>query len=262
MGPWHKIVEETGGPNDGDDGLNKQAFEAGFRDAGTTEPDLIVTIGTQVSVYAARHYQAYPRYFLAVTDPVASGLVKANEIKFRDRNVAGFSNGIIPKEMVNTFARCFPHKTFGFLYNEHQLQDMQMKGYLDAQDVITVHYVKLDPGSPAFDRDLHQASDIFFGWNALNKNIDRFVTANPDLAFIGPQFENIEAGVVASYGADFAKLGRESADFLVNRFFAAQQPLSSLEINFPDTARMLVSDRQLQHFGLRLGEHCQATRVP
>jgi hypothetical protein len=164
--------------------------------------------------------------------------------------------------MVKDLARCFPGQTFGFLYGKEQLQDRQMLDFLKSQRTIRFVPIEANVSAPTVDASLVRGIKLVFGWNMLNTNIDMFVRANPTLAFIGPQYENIQSGVVASYGADFDQLGRSAADFLVDHFFGHGSALGDLPIEFPDTAKMLISKQQMQAFGLVRGSECTSTETP
>lgn len=106
---------------------------------------------------------------------------------------------------------------------------------------------------PKFDP---QELKLFFGWNAFNTNIATFVEANPQVAFITPQREAIWRDVVASYGADFPRLGQEAADLLLENFFVKQSSLGKLSIRLGNKTKPQVNMRRLQRFNLELGTDC------
>ena len=82
----------------------------------TEKVDLILTIGTNGTLWAMEEVKDIPIVFAAVTNPVISGI--AESWASSGRNVTGSSNWISQKQQMTAFKECVPHlKTLGVIYN-------------------------------------------------------------------------------------------------------------------------------------------------
>ncbi|MBX9926795.1 MAG: hypothetical protein K2Y05_10590, partial [Hyphomicrobiaceae bacterium] len=217
----HRYLHEIGSANNESAGhaANNAAFDALIARAQKTygrKPDLLVTIGTQVSVFAREHHATTPHYFLSVSDPVGSELVSIDDLIERAYHRAGFANGIDRSMILEEISRHFPGKRVGFVYGENQIQDLQMVRFFDLPAIQTIAPpIKLLRGSldsPRFDDAELSDVDVVFGWNLLSTNIDLFVNANPGVPFIGQHYEHRNSDVMASFGYDFRELGVAAAE--------------------------------------------------
>lgn len=244
---------------------NAKAFASAFEELGG-HPDVVVTVGSQVSVYAAKHYAEFPRYFIAVSDPVSSALIRSDELGERAQNVSGYGNGINKATMVAQFSECFPGRKFLYVWGPNQTQDVQTRTFLQSeQSKIQVVDAPMTVGdaSTTIDRTLLLGDPIVFGWNLLNTNINRFVSDNPKTRFIGPALENIGVEVIACYGSDFNFLGKQAAKTLVNEYFRkGSASLGSVPVELPDLGKLYVSERLKNNLQVEVPQNCGATFVP
>jgi ABC-type uncharacterized transport system substrate-binding protein len=256
----HRIIDEIGSANNDTvgDAINAQAFKNLFELSQSTygrAPDVLVTVGTQVSVYAAQHYSQCARFFFSVSDPIKSNLVTEHERNKRANNIAGFANGINRTSMIQEMVRYFPGKTFAFLYGEHQLQDVQMVEFLKSPEISAlipiVAFVAGDISRPKIDQTLLNGAHIMFGWNLLSTNIDRFVNANPDVPFIGQHYEHKNSDVMASFGLDFWDLGVAAANCLITEHLDNKRPLGDIQIDFSHRVKWYFNEQQMKRFGIK-----------
>lgn len=265
MGRYQNIEVSIGSANKKDDSTNEKAFNAAL---GKLEgaPDVLVTVGTQVSVYAAKHYARLPRFFLVVTDPVGSKIIESTSSGSRGGNVAGFGTGVDRERMVDDLAACFPMQRLGFIYNPDQEQDEIMLNFFESSRKLKIVPVQ---GTQEYKiaAPVLENVKIFFGWNWLNTKLGHYIKENPTALFIGPQYVNIEEGVIASYGADYAHIGSEAADLLMEEFFGwnimgRRQPMSEVSVVLPHRARLQVRKRILFRSEMTLGPDCDPVWVP
>jgi ABC-type uncharacterized transport system substrate-binding protein len=173
-------------------------------------PDFLITIGTQVSEYAYRHYLGkLPIVFVGVTDPIRSKLVKTLEPDLERGNLAGVMYGINPTNYIRFLASAFPSKRFGFLFHPDFSQDIALK------DSICATAATMNPPFPiqAFavtstklPAPILGSVDIFLGRYYVMANLVEFVESNPK-PFVAADVSNLYKGALATISSDSKELG-------------------------------------------------------
>ncbi|MCF8111982.1 MAG: ABC transporter substrate-binding protein [Desulfobacteraceae bacterium] len=95
------------------------------------DPDLIITLGTQSSQLAARHIDAVPVVFNAVTDPVGSGLVK--NLAKSGTNMTGLSDMSPVSAQLEMILMVHPElKSLGIMFSEFEQNAVMIRNHLKA----------------------------------------------------------------------------------------------------------------------------------
>ncbi len=187
-----------------------------------------------------------------LSDPIKSKLVTEDERHRRNRNVAGFANGIVQTTMIEEMVQKFPGKKFAFLYSDHQLQDVQMVEFLRSPEIRAkipiVAFVAGDAARPKIDRKSLNGADLVFGWNLLSTNIDLFVRANQDVPFIGQHNEHKHSDVMASFGYDFYDLGIAAANCLITEHLSNKRAMGEIPIDLKHRADWQFNDQEMFRF--------------
>jgi hypothetical protein len=157
-----RIEMAQGRPEANKEQENKAIFhELIARFSGT--PDYLVTIGTQVSIFARNNYLGQiPLIFISVTDPVDAGLVKSFDADRTRGNIAGVAYGDI-NAGVQFLHRVFPGARLGFYYSSNIRQDKFVAGRL----------ANCCPEVSSFDGvQMPQMNniDLLFGWYYLDQD--------------------------------------------------------------------------------------------
>jgi predicted acylesterase/phospholipase RssA len=129
----------------------------------STTPDYLVTIGTQVSIFARDNYLGQiPLIFVSVTDPVDAGLVRSFEADRARGNIAGVAYGDISAG-VQFLHQAFPGARLGFYYGSSIRQDK----------FVAARLATCCPEVISFD-GLHVPQmnniDLLFGWYHLDQD--------------------------------------------------------------------------------------------
>ena len=222
-------------------------------------PDLIVTTSTPGALAAQRATTRIPVVFVAVSDPVASGIVAS--LARPGGNITGVSN-FLPStsakliELLQTIAPSLAR--FCVLHNPEnagkmlELQELKIGGQASGAVVEPIEIRSTNDlerlfSSPShFNCDaiitLHEA--LTFGYR---KRIAEFAAHNR-LATISQVREYVEAGGLMSYGLNFCEhYGR--AAYYVDRVLKGTHP-SDLPVELPKTFEFILNLTTAKSLGL------------
>jgi ABC-type uncharacterized transport system substrate-binding protein len=202
------------------------------------KPDLLVTIGTQVSEFAYNRYRArFPLVFIGVTDPVASGLVQSYD-KGRREAIAGSSYGPSTLNRLATIAKIFGRNRLGFVYDPELTQDKSVMLQVEelARGVWPRLNVKMIPTrKKELTPDQVADVDVLFGWYHLHVNLASIARSTPDTPIISRWAPHAMQTAVAAIGANDREIGSLAADRIVVPHILQGVPLQEIRILRPNS---------------------------
>ena len=214
--PYFEIATGEAG-RDGDN-KNYEVFErllAKF----SGKPDLLVAIGTRVSEYAKKYYGDKQQIvFIAVTNPVRSGLVSHLGRDSTRKNIAGVIYGLPAEKTLQFYFNTFPGKRLGYIYNSLYPQDQfyrdDLKAALLSRETSS-EVVFIETSEPRLTPEQRAEADVFFGRYYLSQNAREFIRNSPDAVFVGSLMRNVLEEQVLVYGVNDRELGALAAEDIV-----------------------------------------------
>lgn len=227
----------VGYPEKEKDEQNKEVIETLVASKFEQKPDYLITIGTQVTETAYRHYlNNIPIIFIGVTDPVRSGLARSFRPDAQRGNISGIAYGIPTHSYLTILSQMFPGKRFGYVYHPDYPQDVYLKEDIVSlapaiQPPMSVTLIAVD--QPKLTESQQNNADIFFGRYFVSSNIQSFIR-NSSKPFVGSNRFTINNGAIASVGTDDKALGRMAArdilfPNLVNNVSLSDLPIKQTE---------------------------------
>ena len=160
-----RVEVAIGRPESNSDNENRRIFDELLGRFDST-PDYLVTVGTQVSVFAKKNYLGrIPLVFIAVTDPIDAGLVRNFEPDRARGNIGGVAYADILGG-VRLLERAFPDARIGFYYSSKIPQDQRVATMLAAScpEVTRIDDMRSPPATSMNNIDL------LFGWYYFSRN--------------------------------------------------------------------------------------------
>lgn len=203
-------------------------------------PDIFVTIGSGISTAVRHKCKDIPQIFLAVTDPVASGLVRSLAPDSSRGPVAGVTFSINAKERLAFICEVFHPRVLGFIHNPLYLADVhELAAFRDAAKFLAATYHieirSIECTGPSLDAAMQAECDVLTGWLYLHENMAAFVKAAAR-PIIGGGWVDLRMGACCCISDDEREMGRLAArriliEFLLNRKPLALMPVYRLEGN-------------------------------
>jgi ABC-type uncharacterized transport system substrate-binding protein len=234
---------------------NQEIFESLLNKFPERKVDYLITIGTQASEYAKKHYFGrFPLVFIGVTDPIRSGLVERYEADANRGNMAGIIYGLSLDKYLDFFQRAFPGKTFGFVYNPNFHQDIYLKDQvlqLAPRLRPPMIVVPIEVAVPTLTEQQQTQADIFFGRYYVAANLGEFV-ANSRKPFVAGDISNVTKGAIACIAASSRELGEMAATNVVYPNLINGKALSEIPVSGPVNPVTAVNMRAARKYGLSI----------
>lgn len=188
------------------------------------QSDVIVAIATPTAQMAARAAKETPVVFSAVSDPVGAQLVR--DIKHPGGNITGTSDEVQVDQILELAKEITPDmKTVGFLYNASETNSVS--NLQKAKAYCKAHGLNLIEGTGKDITELTTSASV------LTQKVDVILAPNDNTVASAMQSLSktcIEAGIpfyvgadsmvkdggLATVGIDYAQLGKETADMVVD----------------------------------------------
>jgi hypothetical protein len=218
---------------------------------GGNAPDYLVTIGTQVSQFAKRHYLGrLPIIFVAVTDPIRNDLVSHFEPDVTRGDICGVTFGVSTIARLSFIADAFPGMRLGFIYNPDFLQDVAVRDQVLALAPTMsppMAIVPIGVREPKLSDEQLASADLFFGWDYLNREFPQFADRY-DKPFVGLTVSDGMRSAIAAVGnVDDKHLGAVAAEKILVPNLLTGVPLHAIPIQSPEaplfTFNKAVADR-------------------
>lgn len=227
--------------------------------------DLIAAIATPsaVSAFSAAEGKDIPVVFIAVTDPIAAGIVKS--IEKPENNVTGIIDELPIENQIKMIRAFMPEaKKIGILYTLSESNSVTNLAKFEAMapdygfEVVAIGVSGSSDIPLAIDSLLPQVDLINnFTDNNVVQNLGVLIDKadSAGIPVFGSEEEQVENGCVASEGIDYIELGKESgkmaAKILKGEAKASEIPVSAVD---GSTSRAYVNTKKMEQFGLVLPE--------
>jgi len=251
--------EEIGVAEQTNRGGNDQIFDNLVGRFPNKRPDYLVTIGTQVSVFAKQKYlNSIPIIFSAVTDPVRSKIVPSLQPDRNRGNIAGVTYGIPTSRRLQFIADAFGDRKIGFLWNPEYEQDVVMRDQVagqasQTQPPLNIEFIEIR--SPSLSQQDLARADVFFGWYYLNTTF-HVAAANIPKPLIGATVADAQRGAIACISNDDRALGAVTADVLYQNL-SGGVALPDLSISSPNLATIAINLGVARRFGLTISDRAR-----
>ena len=218
--------------------------------------DVIYAIATPAAQGAKNVVKDIPIIFNAVTDPVATGLVKSNESP--EANVTGVSDYFSIEKQLDNFLEAFPDSTkLGLLYSTGEANsEAQIK---ELKEIVDKKGMTLETVGVNSTNDVPQAMA------SLTSKIDSYVAIQDNLASSSaniisqklieskiPSFAGeegpVENGMLFSDGVDYTELGREAGK-IANEIKEGKE-VKDIPVFFSKEAKRTVNETTAKAIGI------------
>lgn len=246
----------VGKPDSSSDKENDQIFRELLKrfDSG---PDYLATVGTQVSIFAKEHYLGrIPLIFIAVTDPIAVGLVKGFDPDRARGNIGGVAYGDVPSG-VRFLQQSFPGAHIGFYYNSQIPQDKIVANGLGSccPEIGLFDEIQNPLGTSPMD-DI----DLLFGWYYFNRN---FIEIKNKFhgAMVAGNEADMTRGAVAMLANNDEEAGSLGATQVLLPTLLQGTSLSDERIMRVKSRKFAINRKVARRHGLSVANHLPAGTV-
>jgi putative ABC transport system substrate-binding protein len=186
--------------------------------------DVIVTSGTPVVIAAKQASDAIPIVFVAITDPVGSGLVASlaqpggnvTGLSLQSPDIAGKRLALL-REVVPNLRRVAFMGNIDNPFVLREMREVQTAAGTLALEVITAEIRQPQDIVPAFEALKHRADAVYLASEGLvdaNRLRINILALGARLPTTWPQQELVEAGGLMSYGPSLLDQFRRAGDFV------------------------------------------------
>lgn len=219
--------------------------------------DVILSIATPAAQSLATVTQEDPILFTAVTDPVDAGLVAENEVP--GGNVTGTSDMVpIEEQVALLLSLAKDAETIGIIYNSSE-PNSKIQADL-AQEAIEAEGLEVKALTVTTTNDVQQVM------TTLAQEVDAvYIPTDNTLASTMPTVgeialeyklpvvpgsaEMVEAGGLATYGINYEKLGRQTAQMALQIIEEGADP-AEMPVETSDTLELVINEEVAESLGI------------
>lgn len=219
--------------------------------------DVILSIATPAAQSLATVTQEDPILFTAVTDPVDAGLVAENEVP--GGNVTGTSDMVpIEEQVALLLSLASDAETIGIIYNSSE-PNSKIQADL-AQEAIEAEGLEVKALTVTTTNDVQQVM------TTLAQEVDAvYIPTDNTLASTMPTVgeialeyklpvvpgsaEMVEAGGLATYGINYEKLGRQTAQMALQIIEEGADP-AEMPVETSDTLELVINEEVAESLGI------------
>ena len=226
-----------GGPYVEDDARNKWLISELLED----NPDILITIGSQVSMSAAKHFnERLPIIAVGLGAPIRSGLIDLGDnCSINDANIACVRYGVRIDTRIEYLSKLFAKSKksfkFIFIWNSRVPQDKwlaeEVEEIATRRKDITLETLKTE--ETALPSELDRSENIFFGFYHLNHNLISYLRSASRAVFLGLNPNDTRAGAIASTGNNDYKIGELVVDEILTPKLTKRKKLSHIALVEP-----------------------------
>ena len=248
--PLYEYV--VGSPKASEDNVNKERFS----DVLSRFPsvDYLVTVGTNVSEFAWREYrEKLPLVFLAVTDPIRSGIVSTLGPDESRGNIAGVTYGVPAADYIGFIDKLLHGQRVGFVLNGEYHQDLAFVEELERQLAHAgspFQLVRLTVNEPKLTPEQLSSVDALFGRYFFMSQLQKFMTCGKPI--IAADSSNAKKGAVATFSTDSSQIGEIAAREIIYKNLTQGTALRSIAIQTPTRVEVGVNLGAARRFGIKL----------
>lgn len=252
---WDVVV---GSPKAADEQQNREQIEAALQNDKRRDEIVLVTIGTEVSIAAQRHFDAHRILFAGVSDPLRAGLAEAggrSRLRLRGRGkIAGVAYSMPAVETVKTLRETIRGARLGYVFSAGQYQqDDHLRAEIE-ESRLDVELI--DIGNPSALAPATRQANVFFGRYFLCSRMEEFAALHgPGVAFVGVSAFNVASGAMMAIGIETTEIGRLLVTEVLIPHLRDGTALGEIPVHFPVNRRLLVSRGKLSQCNLSLRDN-------
>lgn len=206
------------------------------------KPDVLVTIGTQISLSAVKHFNnQLPIIAIGLGAPIECGLIDpADNCSVGSGNYACVRYGLKLEERLKfmkvLFEKAKKSFVFYFLWNGQAPQDKLLAeeaARLAKSDTLGMDLRVLETTDEKLPPELDEHGNIFFGFYHLNRNLESYLRNTRKAVFFGLNPNDTRFGCIASTGNNDYHIGELAVDRLLVPHLVNRAYLSKLRLVEP-----------------------------
>lgn len=220
---------------------------------------ILVTVGSQATLWARDHTRQVPILFLMVLNPVSGGLIESMQAP-RGR-ISGASLDISPRDQFEILRTLVGAHSIGVLYNPDEtgivIQAAKKAARLAGVELhpIAVH------GLRELDAALEKLEHLDALWSVADRTVlsrgavERILlyTLDHRLPFMGLSIQYVRAGALLAVQTRYDENGRQAAA-LVRQVLAGAR-VGSLPVSIPQDTRVVYNPRTAKRISVELDSH-------
>ncbi len=225
------------------------------------QSDVIVAIATSTAQMAARVSKNIPVVFSAVSDPVGAQLV--SDLEHPGKNITGTSDEVQVDQILELAKQLTPNmKTVGFLYNASETNSVsnlqKAKSYCEENGLTLIEGTGKDITELQTSASvLAQKVDVILSPNdntvaSSMQSLSKTATDAGIPYYVGAD-SMVEDGGLATVGIDYAQLGKETADMVIEILNGKKAGDIPVKIYKKDLF-IYVNEKTLESLGITLPE--------
>lgn len=232
-----KINDHEGFPYSDEDDKNKNLIDEILK----SNPNILVTIGTQVSVSAVQHFgNKIPIIAIGLGAPLKCNLVDPlDQCSLESGNYACVRYGTSMENRVDFLSKLFDNSKrklkFFFIWNDSAPQDRfladEVREIASRRNDISLDVMEIK--DEALPSALDEIGNIIFGFYHLNRNLDKFLMSSKKAVFLGLNPNDTHAGTIASTGSNDYQLGELAVDKILIPRIIKRTPLCKIPLVEP-----------------------------
>lgn len=243
------------------DSLNSQGDQANLKSMSERlvkeDNDVILTIATPATISVANETSKIPVLFTAVTDAVASNIVKDN--KKPGGNVTGTSDMVPIEDQANLLLSIVPKaKTIGIIYNSSEANSVIQANL--AKKALEKGGVKVKEATVTSTNDVQQvmtslAKDVEGVYVPTDNTLANTMETVGEIAkakkipVVAGATEQVKVGGLATYGIDYKDLGRQTGKLAVKILKGEAKP-GDLAVETSTKLKLVVNKEMAEAIGI------------
>lgn len=222
----------------------------------TTQPTLVLTLGTLAARSLAQALPDQPLMFGLVLAPGASGLAEVGKVS--GRNLTGVSMDIPPEAQVKVLQQLLPQaRRIGILYHPEESAVEVERARQAAQGLgltLEAMAIQSEREVPRVFTHLCTRVDALLALpdaRIYTESTSRYLllqTLRQSLPFVGLLESFVQAGALAGLGLDYGDLGRQLAEYVLR--WRTGEGLATLPVLSPRRTRLLLNLRTARRIGV------------
>jgi putative ABC transport system substrate-binding protein len=225
--------------------------------------DLIIAISTPSAQAAAEAAGDIPVQFVAVTDPVAAGLVEA--LDKPKENITGTSDQVSMDKQLEMIKSFLPDvKNIGIVFSSGEVNSQtQVNAFTEAAKNAGINVLTVGVAQPT---EVQQAAQSLTGKiDAFFITVDNLVVASFDallneakkagIPVFASDIDTVKRGAIATYGIDYYKFGYQSGE-MAARILQGEK-ISSIPVEVSKEADLYINAKAAETFNIAIPESLQ-----
>lgn len=217
---------------------------------------VVVTIGTEASLFAKDNFKDVPIVFTMVLDPTEIKLVSS--LESRDELITGVMLGISIDDQFKKMKEVLPEiKKIGMLYDKNKKEQLRARAQKAAEKLnlklVAQEINDASQVTKGLDKIITQSDILWAGVDTLIYNPQSaqhilLETLRNKLPFMAFSSQYVKAGALMALESDYYDIGRQTSD-IVNQILEGR-PVSDIPIESPQKLNLITNQNTAKLIGV------------